>query len=68
MPPSSPSPCDEPMCSPAVVPCVSFAGNKVRRRATSRRARDLQVATPGARGEAVRALGTAVARARPRAL
>jgi hypothetical protein len=53
---------------PAIVPCVSCAGNEVCRRATSSRAPDLQVAAPGARGEAARALGTAVACARPRTL
>jgi hypothetical protein len=31
---------------PAVVPCVSCAGNKVCRRAASSRAPDLQVAAP----------------------
>jgi hypothetical protein len=65
MPPSSLSPCDEPFCSPAVESCVSCVGNEVRRPS---RAPDLQVAVPRERTEATRALGTAVARARPRAL
>jgi hypothetical protein len=68
MPPSSLSPCDEPLCSPAVEPCVSCAGNEVRRRAAPSRAPDLQVASPGERGEVARASGMAVARARPRVL
>jgi hypothetical protein len=41
-----------------------FAGNVVHHRATSSRAPGFQVAAPGERGEAARALGTAVARAR----
>jgi hypothetical protein len=47
---------------------TSCAGNEVHRRVASRRAPDLQVAAPGTRGEAARALGTAVARACHRAL
>jgi hypothetical protein len=52
MPPSSPSLCDEPMCLPAFVPCVSCAGDDVRRRVTSSRAPDFQVVAPGEPGEA----------------
>jgi hypothetical protein len=43
-------------------------GNEMRRRTASSRAPDLQVAAPGARGEAARALSTVVASARPRVL
>jgi hypothetical protein len=45
-----------------------FAGNVVRSRVASSRAPGFQVAAPGELGEAARALGTAVARARHRAL
>jgi hypothetical protein len=68
MPPSSPSPCDEPLCSPAIEPRESCAGNEVRRHAASSHAPDLHVAALSERGEAARGLGTAMARARPRAL
>jgi hypothetical protein len=44
------------------------AGNVVRHRAVSSRAPDFQVAAPGEGGKAARALGTAVACARPCAL
>jgi hypothetical protein len=46
----------------------SVAGDVVRRRAASSRAPAFQVAVPGEHGEAARALGTAVARARHHAL
>jgi hypothetical protein len=52
MPPSSSSPCDEPMCSPAFVPCISCAGDEVRRSVASSRAPDLQVVAPGEHGSA----------------
>jgi hypothetical protein len=45
-----------------------FAGDVVRRRAVLSRAPGFQVAALGERGEAARALGTAVARTRHRAL
>jgi hypothetical protein len=68
MPPSPPSPSRTTCVHRPPSRGTSCAGIEVRRRVASRRAPDLQVAAPGARGEAARGLGTAVASARPRTL
>jgi hypothetical protein len=63
--PGPPSLCEDHLRSPAFEPSLLLQGDVVRRRTASRHAPGYQEAAPGKRGEAARAISTAVASAHP---